>query len=135
MAPPPQETGKQRASRIPLDYFKRSNLVERWKLWLTGLALVLTLAWWASGWVSRSQGQTRYSRGPVAAVHAAWESDCTVCHTAFQPIDAKSWGTLFLRKAHDTTESCQNCHAGPAHHLNEKAELTPSCAGCHHDHR
>jgi hypothetical protein len=135
MAPPPQETGKQRASRIPLDYYKRGNRVERWKLWLTGLALVITLGWWASGWVSSDQGQMRYARGPVAAVHATWEAECTVCHTPFKPIDSKSWATTFLGKPQGAAERCESCHAGPPHQASQKAESTPSCAGCHHDHR
>src|SRR5947209_6574635 len=113
MAPPPQETGKQRASRIPLDYFKRSNYVERWKLWLTGRALVLAVGWWASGWVSSDQGRMRYSRGPVADVHATWETECTVCHTPFKPIDAspKNWATTFLGQS--TAQRCETCHAAP----------------------
>jgi hypothetical protein len=133
MAPPPQETGKQRASRIPLDYFKRSNYVERWKLWLTGLALVLAVGWWASGWVSSDQGTMRYSRGPVAAVHATWESECMTCHTSFKPIDSKNWAATVL--GHSTAERCETCHAGPPHQANQKPESTPSCAGCHHDHQ
>src|SRR5262249_25003340 len=29
----------------------------------------------------------------------------------------------------------QTCHAGPEHHASQKAADTPSCAGCHRDHR
>src|SRR5438477_7798322 len=132
---PPQETGKQRASRIPLDYFKRPNVVERWKLWLAGLALVLAVGWFASGWVSSDQGRMRYSRGPVADVHATWETECAVCHTDFRPIDSKNWATVFLRKSESSAERCETCHAGPPHQTTQKPEATPSCAGCHHDHR
>ncbi len=144
MAPPPESearrpvlgvSGKEKASRIPLDYFKRSNYVERWKLWLTGLALLLSVGWWASGWVSSDQGQMRYSRGPVADVHATWETECTVCHTPFMPIDAQNWATLFLGTPPGAAERCTNCHAGPPHQATQKLESTPSCAGCHHDHR
>src|SRR6516162_5173070 len=84
VAMPP--TGKQRASRIPLDYFARPDWLERGKLRWAALALVLPIGWLASGLLRSDQGQLRYSRGPVAAVHAAWEDKCTVCHVPFQPI-------------------------------------------------
>src|SRR5207248_9653356 len=64
-----RETGKQRAVRIPLDYFKQADALTRWKLRFTALALVLALGWWAIGFVMTDEGRLRYSRGPVAAVH------------------------------------------------------------------
>ena len=44
MAGQPQQTGKQRAGRIPLDYFKHSDRIQRVKLWLTGLAVLFVSA-------------------------------------------------------------------------------------------
>jgi hypothetical protein len=131
------ETGKQRASRIPLDYFKRPNAVERWKLWLTAIALLLTVGWLGWGFVRSDQGRMRYSRGPVASVHATWEAQCDACHISFTPIDSspRDWTTPFLGKAHGSDARCETCHAGPPHHETQKAESTPACAGCHRDHR
>src|SRR5690349_6802286 len=90
-----QETGKQRASRIPLDYYKRANGLEKWRLWLSLLALVVVLGGWL-GWglVRSDQVQGTYSRGPVAAVHAAWDHDCAACHAPFQRMSRDNWNPL-----------------------------------------
>src|SRR5262245_61139105 len=42
------ETGKQRASKIPLDYFRHSSPLDRWRLWLAIIALAATVGW--IGW-------------------------------------------------------------------------------------
>src|SRR5438552_18164033 len=89
----PQETGKQRASRIPLDYFKQPNRLERWKTRLLVAALVAAAAWSASGFL---HGNLQYARGEVAAVHATWESNCNACHVDFQPIRGDSWASGLL---------------------------------------
>jgi hypothetical protein len=125
---PAQETGKQRATRIPLDYYKKPNLLERWKTGLALAALVVTCGWLAAGLLGSDQGRVRYSRGPVASVHAAWEDNCTACHTPFAHISGNFWTS-----GEEASENCKKCHAGPAHHLNQQFE--PACAACHHDHR
>jgi hypothetical protein len=125
---PPPETGKQRASRIPLDYYKQPNSLERWKLWLGLAVLLLTTGWLAAGLLRSDQGRTDYSRGPVAAVHATWEDNCTVCHIPFSPIRGNIWAS-----GDETNKKCRACHAGPTHHENQKFE--PACASCHRDHR
>jgi hypothetical protein len=139
MAPPgagnPRETGKQRAVRIPLDYFKHADGLTRWKLTLTALALLLALGWWASGFVTSHEGRLRYSRGPLTAAHATWEANCETCHAPFSPINGVHWSTPLLGKSAEDNSRCQNCHAGPAHHANQKKSDTPSCGGCHHDHQ
>ena len=67
----PLQTGKGRATRIPLNYFKTLNGLEKGKLCLTLLAVVLTLGWLAWGaFAQKDGGDSRYSRGPVAKVHA-----------------------------------------------------------------
>jgi hypothetical protein len=143
MAPPDagrsRETGKQRAIRIPLDYFKRPDAMSRWKLRLTALALVLALGWWASGFVTSDDGRLRYSRGPVAAVHATWEANCEACHVPFAPIHGASWSTSLMRRvgmsSPESNSRCEHCHAGPTHHANQKKSDTPTCGWCHHDHQ
>ena len=42
------ETGKKRAVRIPLDYYKKPDLLASWRLVLSAAAL-LVAAGWASG--------------------------------------------------------------------------------------
>jgi hypothetical protein len=123
-----QETGKQRATRIPLDYYKEPNSLERWKLGLGLAALLLTTGWLAAGLLQSDQGRTNYSRGPVAAVHATWEDNCTVCHVPFSPIRGNFWAS-----GEESSKNCQACHAGPTHHVKQNFE--PACAACHHDHR
>jgi hypothetical protein len=132
----PQETGKQRAARIPLDYYKKPDNLQRLKGWLTDIAFV-ALVWLIVGVVWQSRGQSLYSRGPVAAVHAAWEDNCNACHTPFQPLSGESF-LLNLRPIDDRHASeykCQSCHAGPEHHASQRLADIETCAGCHRDHR
>ena len=76
-------------------------------------------------------GNLRYSRGPVASVHATWEQKCEACHTPFRPISGKQNWFSGVFKSYETTDlQCQQCHAGPDHHKTAKAESTASCAGC-----
>lgn len=129
------ETGKQRAARVPLDYFKHPDWLQRWKLRFTGLALVFTLAWLAIGWVRSDQGRYRYSRGPVAAVHGAWETECQACHVSFMPMDSKEGMGHLLGLRSESDTRCVVCHKGPEHHASQITEQTPGCGHCHRDHR
>src|SRR5713101_6038685 len=104
----PQETGKQRAARIPLDYYKRPDNLQRIKRWLTGIAFVPALIWLVAGVVWQSRGQSLYSRGPVAAVHGAWEDNCSACHTPFQPLSSENF-LLNQRPIADRHQSEQKC--------------------------
>jgi predicted CXXCH cytochrome family protein len=124
-------TGKDKAARVPLEYFHR---VGRTKWIITGTLILLALggvgAALASGWWTRAA-----SPGPVHFVHARWENNCEVCHNSItdgtgNPVQMVfGVGTLSDAK-------CQNCHSGPPHHreaLPEGAE--GSCASCHVEHR
>jgi hypothetical protein len=130
---PTPETGKQRASRIPLDYYKHRNALERWKVWLAGAGLLVPIGWLAAGLFRPDGGRLAFARGPVAAVHATWEDNCTACHEPFQPIHGRTW--LALVPGHRATmdAKCQTCHAGPVHSAKASPEL--ACADCHKDHR
>ncbi len=131
---PPPETGRQRAARIPLDYYKHTTPLDRGRGWRAlALAALLTLGAAATGWFAGSQGQGYYSRGPVAAVHATWEDNCTACHTPFTPITGEAWPGRFIGDVHELNQKCETCHAGTVHHVNQNQEL--ACASCHHDHR
>jgi hypothetical protein len=151
MAPPdpgkPRETGKKRAVRIPLDYYLHADALTRWKVYLSALALVLALGWWASGFVTSDDGRfhlsaddqrlLRYSRGPVTAVHATWEANCDVCHTPFKPIRGRHWASGSVGNTHGTGGNalCEGCHAGPPHSGKQRSEKVASCAECHREHR
>lgn len=126
------ETGKQRAARIPLDYFKQPDRLERWKRYLLGAGVILPTIWLLSGYLESDQGRLRYSRGPVADVHAMWDSSCTACHESFTPIK-ETWATSLWGNVQACNQRCETCHAGPAHHANQTPAL--ACASCHREHR
>ena len=136
-----ERTGKSLASRIPLDYHRRPNSVESWKRWLALLAFVGALAWVAVGFrfdkgrpALGDWGRLQASRGPVAKVHAAWDSDCEACHVPFTPIRSGGWTSgIFGHDASVSNAKCQQCHQGATHHETASPEL--DCASCHRDHR
>src|SRR2546425_8653036 len=132
---PPRETGKERASRIELDYYKHPDRLQRMKLWLTLAALVPALLWLVGGLVYSKQGQSLYSRGAVAAVHAAWETKCEVCHTSYQPLSSENVAHRFVSNPHASDQKCTACHAGPVHHSKQSKDATATCATCHRDHQ
>jgi hypothetical protein len=136
---PPSVTGKQRAARIPLDYYKRPNFMERWKGTLALLAFLVTVGVAGAAWVLRDGGRPYVSRGPVASVHAAWDDKCEACHTDFRQQGKGSvTAVLFGPSAgHDASASlrCEQCHDGTVHHGSALVAMTPGCGGCHRDHR
>lgn len=135
--PAAQETGKLRAARIPLDYYKKPNRLERWKGRFLALGVLAALLWWGASSLLRSdQGRSLYDRGPVAAVHATWEDKCDACHESFRPISTEALARSFAGAADAGDAKCQKCHAAPPHHGNPLLERdTPPCAGCHVEHR
>lgn len=127
------ETGKQRAARIPLDYFKKPDFYAKWKNRLGLGALAITIVWLSAGLLQRGQGEMRFSRGPVAQVHAIWDAQCTACHTPFEAISEHNWIATVFGTSGTGSEGCKACHAGPPHHKSAKQE--PSCAACHREHQ
>jgi len=134
MSTPSPETGKQRASRIPLDYFKHSNRLDRGKLLLALLAAVVAGGVSLSLW-SADGRQRWHAPGPVAAVHAAWENDCNACHIPFAPIRDDAWMAATGAARHAADERCAACHRGPVHHATESTADVRSCSACHEEHR
>ncbi len=134
-------TGKQRAARISLDYYKQPDALHRVKLWLTCIVVAAALLWWlGTSFLRGDGGRLLYSRGPVANVHAAWDSQCWACHENFKPInDGASFGTLLTGAhaagAHTSDQLCQNCHSGAAHSDKQIAKDVQACGDCHRDHR
>ncbi|WP_158633420.1 cytochrome c3 family protein [Tautonia sociabilis] len=134
---PRRPSGKQRAARIPLNYYKTRDGMGRLRLVLVALAPILTLGWWYGGRLLRGdRADSRVSHGPVWGGHAMWEDDCQACHTPFEPIKS---GAAFASRGSSrlsgSDQRCSSCHTGPAHHANQRSSLTESCGGCHRDHR
>jgi predicted CXXCH cytochrome family protein len=140
---PPAQSGKERASRIPLDYFKQPDAVARWKGRLSLAACVLVLGALALGrdWLGtfglreNAQGRAWASRGPLANVHAAWDTRCEACHVDFRPIASSDWTPLIGAAPRAGDTQCANCHNPPTHHPNERPEQVAACADCHKDHQ
>ncbi len=126
-----QPSVKQRAARIPLDYFRRKSLLERGKVWLAIAAAVLAAGYVAWGAVGGGDFQRRYSPGPLSAVHAMWESRCDACHQSFVPTSADAW----RGEPHASNQLCQACHQGAVHSANQIAAEVGSCASCHREHQ
>ena len=141
--PTKRETGKDRWKRVPKDYFKKRDFLQRLKLQLSGLAFLLAVGWWAMGvdWAgggvtSTDRNGLRANHGVLAEVHAPWDNKCDACHQPFVPIDGRS---LFSTKSGGGTsisnESCKTCHQGPEHHSSMIESEVKTCAECHRDHQ
>ena len=99
-----EETGKLRRSRIELGYYKRPDSLARWRTRLVLLALALAGLWLglAPVWDGGRSGAMRLfqwhrlaSPGPLARVHATWESRCEACHLPFRPMNGSRWSPLW----------------------------------------
>jgi predicted CXXCH cytochrome family protein len=142
--PAPLQTGKGRASRIPLDYFKSLNGLEKTKLVVTAVAVLAAGAWLAWGaFAPGGGGSMRYSHGPVSLAHADIETNCEACHKPFSPISEQN---LFMKHPSEADGKCLDCHSKAdhlkqmtrdwvVHHSNVKPESDRSCAGCHREHQ
>jgi hypothetical protein len=136
-----RETGKQRASGIPLDYFRHRNLFDRGKLILAGIAALGTIGWLVAGSLTGQKMETWYSPGPVSAAHAMWENDCQKCHVSFTPIGGDAAAAAFVGDKAAIDANCRSCHqdiatkSSPAGHHASKDPATLACSSCHHEHR
>ena len=73
-------TTKKLAKRIDLQYFTRPHAFRRWRFWLSVAVPVIALGWLVT---QRAQGgQKVYSSGPLAASHAVFTQQCSLCHLA-----------------------------------------------------
>ena len=140
--PMKRETGKDRWKRVPKDYFKKPDGITKAKLWLSGLACVAALGWWASGvdWSGDKASTTdlnslRTNHGEVARVHAAWENKCDACHEPFQPIDGRGLFSSTAVADQSSDKLCMSCHAGPSHHESMIKSEVKTCSECHRDHQ
>src|SRR5262245_6824568 len=125
MARDNQTSVKQRAARIPLDYFRLKSMLERCK---QGLALVAVLA--GAGYMAWSalgghETTKYYSPGKLSAAHTMWENRCEACHESFVPLGAGAW----TGGERATDLRCQSCHQGAEHsHKQINAEVKDCAA-------
>src|SRR5262245_45842926 len=123
----PLVEGKQRVSRIPLDYYKHPDSLVRWKSRLTwGLGL-FTLLWIGSTFVFGDKsifGERRFAHGALAAAHKAIENDCSACHPSFGLTADKT----------TVNEKCRTCHLESpqdVHHDKQQEDMMSFCGRCH----
>ncbi|MFM7072570.1 MAG: cytochrome c3 family protein [Planctomycetota bacterium] len=142
---PPQSPAKQRALRIPLDYYKRWTALDRVKWLITAVATLAGAAY--AGWVVAGYGggpvAQQFSPGHVTLVHAAWNDRCDACHFPGAPLNPHAGGSESLRQwlMGGTTparvlaeQKCVACHPAASHHPKQIADQVETCAACHHDH-
>lgn len=120
MARAPRTT-KTVAQRIDLNYFKRSDRLQRWRSVLSLLVPLLGVIWLAGYGLAHNDHV--YSSGPLAPAHAVLTQKCSSCHNLVGP--------TFSAKSSD--QLCSTCHDGPIHHVNQN--FTPACSSCHVEHR
>lgn len=125
------DLNKPRHLSLPLDYFKGGNRVHRWKARLGWGVFAFTLGGLLLHWLGSREPHFGASPGPVASPHQAWDQTCSACHEPFQVTSSHSWAPPGME--HATGQSCQSCHAGPAHHVGQTPEL--NCAACHREHQ
>src|SRR5262245_44328136 len=119
------ESAKQRARRIPLDYYQRLTDLDAAKWLLATLASLGVggyVLWTLSGWLIGTQGSARqFSPGPVASSHAAWDAQCAACHVTGSNLRHDARGISLVSSLlggpgefdHDRIDaSCQSCHSG-----------------------
>ncbi|MFN4258369.1 MAG: hypothetical protein ACK4RK_03675 [Gemmataceae bacterium] len=130
---PAEDHYQAHMGRVPLGYFKQPTRLGRWKLWVSIAALLLAIGWPVTALLREDGGRLDYAPGPVAAVHAMWETNCEACHQPFRPIKDRPWTHWFLTPTPGINQKCTTCHSGPLHHAHQVPDL--SCASCHHDHQ
>src|SRR5688500_20213983 len=79
-----RDSAKQRARRIPLDYYRKLTGLDAAKWLLTSLASLVAggyVLWTLLGWLAGNPAATRqFSPAPIARAHGAGETDCAACH-------------------------------------------------------
>jgi mono/diheme cytochrome c family protein len=111
---------KTRVERIPLTYYYKNDPVDKTKLALTVVAILGFGAWAAFGLVADPK---QHSPGPVASVHAMWNTQCSACHKDFRPTSGDAFAvfgnqeqlSLLGPDSRHGAIQCTQCHAGGAH--------------------
>ncbi|NBV44276.1 MAG: hypothetical protein EBR86_01200 [Planctomycetia bacterium] len=127
-------TSRGQVSRIDRGYYGRRSPLQRARGWLVLAGLAAGVAWVAWGAIDQPR---HHAPGPVAAVHARWERECSACHEPFELIkDGKFYSSPTSHPGADAR--CEECHADVAarpHHPLQNIDEVGSCGSCHQDHR
>ena len=118
------------------DYFHRLDWIARAKYRFAALGAVLAVGWGAYDGLLPGRAVTAHSPGPVADVHAAWDATCQTCHVPFAGTAGHPWSPLAAADRWQA-QTCEKCHAGPAHHAAvpaADAAFHAQCSNCHHEH-
>ncbi|MCS6975598.1 MAG: cytochrome c3 family protein [Gemmatales bacterium] len=119
------------AAWYALDYFRKTSWRQRWKWWLTGLAVGACFVWLVA--VLLRGDEVVFASGPVTLAHSKEHVACRQCHTGWFRPAAR---LLFpeARSVHDA--DCLVCHQAQApspHHVAGAEDV--ACAVCHREHR
>ena len=143
------QTGKTRAGRIPLDYYKKRSDLSAKKLLLSGILIIAGLGYVFSGEFFNEGGtarlgpielsrDARINHGPLHAKHAGFEKQCNLCHEPFAAIGSgrarPGVGSYAIGDWKVSDNKCQACHKGPDHHPMKPGGTVLACADCHRDH-
>ncbi len=130
---------KSRSQRIQLDYFKRSDPLNRWRWILVLAAAVLAAgyAFYAATWGVGSH----LSTGPLSLPHAHLEQSCSKCHDEqwAMAIGSDAWRPAREDSLANVETACQSCHEVANHSrslLNQVGlDRDRNCANCHREHQ
>ncbi len=143
--------------RVPLDAHAGVDPIQRAYMILAVIGGLVCIGWLLSGWTISGSEESRYSPGPVSAVHS--ELACNDCHSNGPMRD-----DMFLADWHPrdvfgnppwdrrSDGKCQNCHPMASqttyqelavdnqvpvlvHSHTEDHDRVGSCASCHREHR
>lgn len=141
---PTKETSKQRSLRIELLYLRRGHAWYRSKYAWSLVALLIAAAYVVWLGVGGEPAAAQLSPGPLASPHAALNTRCADCHTAYVSTSPRGEGvnlasqTLLGMKAHPriSDTNCTKCHQTQSqlHHSKQLEAEVASCATCHADH-
>jgi hypothetical protein len=126
------ETGKGRASRIELLYYRRRDFLGRWKIRLAIVGLLFTVVGLVYTLSRPNWGIFVSSPGRTASAHATWNDDCSACHAVASPQGADN---AFATASNASESRCNTCHGTAHHHESERPESVPRCAACHQEHQ
>ncbi|MFM9067296.1 MAG: cytochrome c3 family protein [Planctomycetota bacterium] len=98
-----RESAKQRARRIPLDYYRQRTPLEKakWRVsWLIGLIALAYSAYVVVGgqWLGWLPARAAMSPGPVTAAHQPWNDRCEECHEPGKTLREDSRGMRWFNQ-------------------------------------
>ena len=139
-----RETGKQRAQRIQIDYYRHGGGLQRLRgacVWVATAVAGL----YAGYVVLFSGGGSHTSTGPLSDAHASIESDCSSCHEGFTPIDSQAVkidlsfvGISAAKSIAHMETTCRSCHPVNHHYRDVMTDAgkvkDQNCGLCHREH-